>query len=182
MQLAVNISPRQFFQADLIDIIQVALRESGFPAHCLEIEITEGVLVKNAEETIDMLRRVRQLGVQVSIDDFGTGYSSLSYLTCFPIDKLKIDKSFVRDITEDPNDAAVTSAIIVMAHTLGLKVVAEGVENEAQFGYLADRGCDIAQGYYFGRPLSQALFMEKAIRAAVAEAASKDREDSLRQS
>ncbi len=182
LQLAVNISPRQFFQADLIDIIQVALRESGFPAHCLEIEITEGVLVKNAEETIDMLRRVRQLGVQVSIDDFGTGYSSLSYLTCFPIDKLKIDKSFVRDITEDPNDAAVTSAIIVMAHTLGLKVVAEGVENEAQFRYLADRGCDIAQGYYFGRPLSQALFMEKAIRAAVAEPASKNREDSLRRS
>ncbi len=165
LQLAVNISPRQFFQTDLTDIIQAALRESGLPAHCLEIEITEGVLVKNAEETIEMLRRIRRLGVQVSIDDFGTGYSSLSYLTCFPIDKLKIDKSFVRDITEDPNDAAVTSAIIVMAHTLSLKVVAEGVENQAQYSYLAERGCDIAQGYYFGRPLTQDLFIEAATRA-----------------
>ena len=159
LKVAVNISPQQFFHGDVPGSIRKALDDSGLRASCLEVEITEGVLLENSEATIEMLRSIRAMGVAVAIDDFGTGYSSLSYLTRFPIDKLKIDQSFVRDITVDSSDAAVTSAIIVMAHTLQLAVVAEGVETVEQYEFLAHRNCDTAQGYYFGRPMTARDFL-----------------------
>ena len=162
--VAVNISPRQFFQSDIIAVIRSALKDSGLSPQSLEVEITEGVLLENSEATITLLNQIRAMGVAVAIDDFGTGYSSLSYLTRFPIDKLKIDQSFVRDITLDASDAAVTSAIIVMAHTLQLSVVAEGVETMEQLDFLNQRHCDVAQGFYFGRPVSREEFIASVDR------------------
>lgn len=162
IRVAVNISPRQFIRGDLVSIIRSALAESGLPPEALEIEMTEGVLVRNSAQAIDFLHRIRELGIRVAIDDFGTGYSSLSYLTRFPIDKLKIDQSFIRDLSVDANDAAVTSAIIVMAHTLHLTVIAEGVENPEQVAFLQDRGCNVAQGFYFGSPMPADEFAQAA--------------------
>lgn len=159
LNVAVNISPQQFFRGDIVEEIREALGNSGLPAKCLEVEITEGVLLENSQATIETLREIREMGVSVAIDDFGTGYSSLSYLTRFPIDKLKVDQSFVQDVTVDSTDAAVTSAIIVMAHTLKLSVVAEGVETGEQFDFLLERQCNTAQGYYFGRPMSRENFV-----------------------
>jgi EAL domain-containing protein (putative c-di-GMP-specific phosphodiesterase class I) len=119
----------------------------------LELELTESSLMQNTEETIDCLRRLKRRGVQISIDDFGTGYSSLAYLRRFPVDKLKIDMMFVRNLTTSPPDAAIALAIIGMAHSLDLEVVAEGVETAEQLAYLRSHGCDQIQGYYFSRPL-----------------------------
>jgi diguanylate cyclase (GGDEF)-like protein/PAS domain S-box-containing protein len=149
LTLAVNVSPRQFQQADWPQTVQRALADSGLPPRDLELEITEGMLMQNPEEGIDRLRALRELGVSLVVDDFGTGYSSLSYLTRFPIDKLKIDRSFVRDLDADAADAAVINAIIAMAHSLDIGVVAEGVETERQRHYLSERGCDQAQGFLF---------------------------------
>jgi diguanylate cyclase (GGDEF)-like protein/PAS domain S-box-containing protein len=151
LMLAVNVSPRQFQQSGLIDTVRRALDESGLDPRQLELEITEGVLMQDLDESASLLAAIRQLGVTVVIDDFGTGYSSLSYLTRFPIDKIKIDRSFVRDLVSDSADAAVVNAIIAMAHSLGIRVVAEGVENRAQQEYLQQRGCDEAQGYYYSK-------------------------------
>jgi diguanylate cyclase (GGDEF)-like protein/PAS domain S-box-containing protein len=154
LMLAVNVSPRQFQRRSLLDTVRRALDESGFDPHHLELEITEGVLMQDPNESAGLLEALRRLGVTVVIDDFGTGYSSLSYLTRFPVDKLKIDRSFVRDLASDSADAAVINAIIAMAHSLGIRVVAEGVENQAQEDYLQQRGCDEAQGYHFSRAVS----------------------------
>ena len=162
LQVAVNISPQQFFRNDIISSINRALAMSGFPASQLEVEITEGVLLENSRETVQLLHKIRSLGVSLAVDDFGTGYSSLSYLTRFPIDKLKIDQSFVRDITTDASDAAVASAIIAMAHSLKLAVVAEGVETLEQYEFLSQRQCDVAQGFYFGRPVTSTEFIDSA--------------------
>ena len=149
LQLAVNVSPRQLQQKNWIDQISRALKESGLPATSLELEITEGTLIQNPDECAAMLREIRALGVRVVIDDFGTGYSSLSYLTRFPIDKIKIDRSFVRDLVVDAADAAIIDAVIAMAHSLKIVVIAEGVETPEQLAYLSQRGCDEVQGYYF---------------------------------
>lgn len=154
LEVAVNVSPRQLQQAGWIGQIRKALEASGMPGTSLELEITEGMLIQNPKESTDLLHEVRALGVRVVIDDFGTGYSSLSYLTRFPIDKLKIDRTFVRDLTVDTTDAAVVDAVIAMAHSLGLKVVAEGVETVEQLTYLKERNCDEAQGYYFSPAIS----------------------------
>lgn len=162
LHMAVNISPQQFFRNDIISSINRALAMSGFPASQLEVEITEGVLLENSKETVQLLHKIRSLGVSLAVDDFGTGYSSLSYLTRFPIDKLKIDQSFVRDITLDASDAAVASAIIAMAHSLKLAVVAEGVETLEQYEFLSQRQCDVAQGFYFGRPVTKEEFIASA--------------------
>ncbi len=152
--LAVNVSPRQFQQKEWPQIVRSALDDSGLDPGNLEIEITESMLMQNLVESAEMLRALRRLGVKVVVDDFGTGYSSLSYLTRFPIDKLKIDRSFVRDLTTDAADAAIINAIIAMAHSLNLSVVAEGVETEQQLSYLRERGCDQAQGFYYSQAIA----------------------------
>ncbi len=158
LSIAVNLSPRQFAQPNLIDLVQDACREAMFDPRHLILEITEGTLMNRSEQTIEVLQRLRQLGVRVAVDDFGTGYSSLSYITRFPIDLLKIDRSFVRDINHDPADAAVASAIIAMAHGLGISVVAEGVETVEQLRMLRERACDAAQGYFIGLGAPAATF------------------------
>ncbi len=153
-KLAVNISARQFRQKTLVADITRILVETGVEPRCLVLEITESMLVENIEETIKTLHQLSALGLEISIDDFGTGYSSLSYLKRYPINTLKIDLSFVRDIATDPNDAAIIAAIIAMAHSLKMGVVAEGVETEEQLTFLTRQGCDRFQGYYFSKPLS----------------------------
>ena len=152
-RMVVNLSPRQFRQKHLVRTFVRVLDETGVEPHWLGMEITENVIMENPEESIGVLREMQALGIELSLDDFGTGYSSLSYLKRFPIDKLKIDQSFVRDVTSDPDDAAMVAAIIVMSHQLGIRVVAEGVETEAQLAFLRERGCDEYQGYLFSRPL-----------------------------
>ena len=151
--MSVNVSPQQFRQANFPNRLQQILDESGLPATCLELEITESTIMETAEIAIAMLCRLKDLGLSLAVDDFGTGYSSLAYLKRFPIDRLKIDRSFVMDIETDPADAAIASAIIALAHSLHLKVIAEGVETEPQSDFLKHQGCDIVQGYFYSRPI-----------------------------
>jgi len=153
-QVAVNVSPRQFQQYDVAQLVSNVIREEQITPELLEIELTESAVMHNAEASVVALEKLKRLGVRVSIDDFGTGYSSLSYLKRFPLDMLKIDQSFVRDISIDPNDAAIVRAIITLARNLGMKVTAEGVEDEAQLSFLNAYGCEFAQGYLFGKPMS----------------------------
>ncbi|MGZ3504398.1 MAG: putative bifunctional diguanylate cyclase/phosphodiesterase [Vulcanimicrobiaceae bacterium] len=170
LRLAVNLSGRQFLHFNLVKQIQEGLRNANLDPRDLDFEITETVAMHNAEESIGVMRQLKSLGIGISLDDFGTGYSSLSYLKRFPIDILKIDKSFVRDIPEDANDLAIVSAIIAMAHALGLKVVAEGVETEPQRDFLRECGCEFAQGFYFARPLPASDVEDLlAKRGAIAE-------------
>ena len=152
LRCAVNVSGRHFWQSQLLQVLDEAVRSTGVDPRRLELEITESVLMRSGTEAVDILKQLKARGLRVSVDDFGTGYSSLSYLTRFPIDVLKIDQSFVRDITTDPNDAAVTTAIIAMARSLGIDVIAEGVENAEQLAFLRQQGCRLMQGYLFGRP------------------------------
>jgi EAL domain-containing protein (putative c-di-GMP-specific phosphodiesterase class I) len=158
LRVAVNISGVQFQQKDLVDSIAGALRESGLDPRCLELEITESVIMHNASEAIVMLEKLSQMGVDISIDDFGTGYSSLSYLKRFSIDRLKIDQSFIRNVSSDQDDAAIVKAIIALAHSLRLRVVAEGVEHAEQLEFLRSLGNDEYQGYFHSKPLPAAEF------------------------
>ena len=151
--MSVNVSARQFRQDSLVATIAEVLRETELEPRCLEIEITESTVMHDAEQFISMLGELNDLGVQIALDDFGTGYSSLSYLKRFPVDRLKVDRSFVQDIASDADDATIVRAIVALGHNLGLKVVAEGVENEQQIQFLCDNACDEMQGYYFGRPM-----------------------------
>jgi diguanylate cyclase (GGDEF)-like protein/PAS domain S-box-containing protein len=151
--VAINLSARQFVAPDLAASIGRILEEHGVPAELVELEITESSIMSNTEEAIRTLERLQTMGLAIAVDDFGTGYSSLSYLKRFPLRALKIDRSFVRDMTSDPDDATITQAVISMAHSLALKVVAEGVETEAQLALLARYGCDEVQGYLFSRPV-----------------------------
>lgn len=153
VQVSVNVSGRQFVEAHLESDVATALSAHQVPADLLELELTESSLMANTEQTIGCLYALKRLGVQLSVDDFGTGYSSLTYLQRFPIDKLKIDRSFIRDITTDPDGAIIALTIIRMAHSLKLDVIAEGVETEAQLAYLRRHRCDQMQGYLFSRPL-----------------------------
>jgi diguanylate cyclase (GGDEF)-like protein len=153
LRLAVNVSVRQLAHADFVDTVVRTLDETGFDARQLDLEITESVLMDNAEGCASAMRRLGDMGVHFSIDDFGTGYSSLSYLKQLPIGRLKIDQSFVRGIPHDPGDVAIVTAIISMAHSLGIQVIAEGVESEAQLDFLRSHGCDEAQGFFLGKPL-----------------------------
>jgi diguanylate cyclase (GGDEF)-like protein len=153
VRVAVNVSSRQFAEGDLEAEVTRALARYQVPAELLELELTETALMSNAERTIVVLGKLKKIGVKVAIDDFGTGYSSLAYLQRFPIDKLKIDIAFVRNITSSPNDAAIALAIISMAHSLKLSVVAEGVESRPQLEYLRRNRCDEIQGFYFSRAL-----------------------------
>ncbi|QBE62305.1 EAL domain-containing protein [Pseudoduganella lutea] len=158
VQVSVNVSGIQFFVGGLEEEVLRALREHDIPPELLELELTESSLMSNAEETITMLQNLKELGIKISIDDFGTGYSSLAYLKRFPIDKLKIDIAFVREVTSNPDDAAIVLAIINMAHSMKLKVIAEGVEKDAQLAYLRRHDCDEMQGYFFSRPVPAADF------------------------
>ncbi|MFC5727341.1 MULTISPECIES: putative bifunctional diguanylate cyclase/phosphodiesterase [Nocardioides] len=158
LRLAVNVSPRQLRGKEWLAQVTSALEDSGIEPWQLELEITEGILIDDHSDTIDLLTSLRELGVQVAVDDFGCGYSSLAYLAKFPVDKIKIDRSFVSEITNADDDAAIVDAIIVMAHALGMKVLAEGVETEVQQQYLITRGCDEAQGFLYspGMPVLEA--------------------------
>ena len=160
VQVSVNVAARQFIEGDLEADVARALADNDLPAGLLELELTETSLMLNTERTIVCLRNLRERGVKVSIDDFGTGYSSLAYLRRFPIDKLKIDIAFIRDVTSSPDDAAIVLAIITMAHSLNLQVIAEGVETPAQQAYLLRHQCDQIQGYLISRPLPAAQITE----------------------
>ncbi|HEY8605987.1 MAG TPA: EAL domain-containing protein [Noviherbaspirillum sp.] len=156
--ISVNLSPRQLTRGDIVEVVRGVLDCTGLAPHFLELEITESVVMRDVDQSLETLRRLKALGVRVSIDDFGTGYSSLNYLKRFPVDTLKIDRSFVSDIAVDQDDAAIVKAIISLAHILNLNVVAEGVENEDQHRFLFDNGCDDVQGFHFGRPLAADAF------------------------
>ncbi|WP_317205528.1 EAL domain-containing protein [Janthinobacterium sp.] len=158
VHLSVNVSGIQFFVGGLEEEVLKAIKRYDIAPELLELELTESSLMSNAEETINVLRNLKALGIQISIDDFGTGYSSLAYLKRFPIDKLKIDIAFVREVTSNPDDAAIVLAIIKMAHSMKLQVIAEGVEKDAQLAYLRRHGCDEMQGYYFSRPVPEEEF------------------------
>jgi EAL domain-containing protein (putative c-di-GMP-specific phosphodiesterase class I) len=153
-KVAVNISGKQLNQPDFLEMIGRVLHESGIAPKTLELEFTESVVMEDAEKTIDTLRALKRLGVQLSIDNFGTGYSSLNYLKHFPIDRIKIDRSFVADLDSSNNDAALVEAIISMGHSLNRKVLAEGVENSEQLHFLTTLGCDEVQGFYLAMPMT----------------------------
>lgn len=153
LRVAVNLSAVQFRHGDIEEVVARVLEETGLEPQWLELELTEGVVMENSERTLATLRALKAIGVMLSIDDFGTGYSSLGYLKRFPLDKLKIDQSFIRDITGGPDDLAIARAVISMGHSLRLQVIAEGVETAAQCDLLRREGCDEAQGYYFCKPL-----------------------------
>jgi diguanylate cyclase (GGDEF)-like protein len=153
LTLAVNISAKQLHQSDFVDQVLAVLTRTGADPKLLKLELTESHLVENVEDTIIKMRALKIKGVGFSMDDFGTGYSSLAYLKRLPLDQIKIDQGFVRDILTDPNDAAIAKLVIVLAESLGLPVIAEGVETEAQKEFLAELGCHAYQGYLFSRPL-----------------------------
>ena len=156
--VSVNVSPRQLRKGDLPDIVADILRETGLPASCLHLELTETAVISDELQAAAMLARLHSTGVKVWLDDFGTGFSGLSHLRRVPVDGVKIDRSFVADLQRDPDDLALTTAIIAMAHSLGITVVAEGVEKEAQYNLLAERGCDLVQGYWLSHPISATEF------------------------
>lgn len=152
-RIAINISARQFDERNLATVIGEALKFSEVDSHSVEIEITESMIMANSDRAVQILHELKSLGVDIAIDDFGTGYSSMAYLKRFPLDRLKIDRSFVQDITNDTDDAAITTAIIALAHNLSLQVIAEGVETEEQLSFLRKHDCEEIQGYFFSRPL-----------------------------
>ena len=160
MRLAVNVSARQFQHASFIPSVRELLKETQVEPALLEFELTEGSIMKEPEKAIEKLNEVRDMGIKIAIDDFGTGYSSLSYLKRFPIDTLKIDKSFVADICTNKDDAAIARAIVMLGHALNVTVIAEGVETAEQLEHLTALGCDVMQGYLFSRPLSTDSFTE----------------------
>ncbi|MNI02895.1 Phytochrome-like protein cph2 [compost metagenome] len=163
--VSVNISVNQFMQSEFVQFIQDTLKETGLSPTSLCLEITESVAMKNVSFIMDTMDKLKQLGVQISIDDFGTGYSSLSYLKRFRVHTLKIDQSFIRDVTTDEDNAAIVTALIVMSQQLKIKSLAEGVETQEQLEFLRSRGCNEIQGFIFSRPLPadqfEAMLMDK---------------------
>jgi len=160
LRVAVNLSGYQFRQSNLVEMVEEVLGETGLDPRCLELELTESAIMDSPERAAMTLRRLKELGLSLAIDDFGTGYSSLSHLKQFPLDRLKIAQFFVRDITTNPDDAAIAEAIIAMAHSLKLQVIAEGVEQRDQMDFLLSRGCEEMQGFCFSRPVSEETFTE----------------------
>jgi diguanylate cyclase (GGDEF)-like protein len=158
LRMAVNVSARQFANEQLAADIAAVLQESGMAPELLEIELTESMVMQNPERSIKLLAAIKQMGVRLAIDDFGVGYSSLAQIKRFPIDTLKVDRSFIRDLEQSPEDRAITQAIIAMGKTLSLTVVAEGVETQAQETFLRDNACDEMQGYFFNRPVAYGEF------------------------
>lgn len=166
LRVAVNLSVSQLLQKDFVSTVEKALSDTGLPAHMLELEITESTLMEHAQDTLAVLDRLRSLGVRLTIDDFGTGYSSLSYLKRFPVDIVKIDRSFVRDIPGDADDAAIVTGIIALAHSLRLEVVAEGVETREQLDFLRSKSCDILQGFYLSKPVPAQQIEDELLSSA----------------
>ena len=160
LRISVNLSARQFRKAALAELIAVTLARTGLPASSLTVELTESLLMENAEASRGMLADLKAQGVHIALDDFGTGYSSLSYLKQFPLDVVKIDRSFIRDVTTDPDDATIVRAMIALAHNLGFALTAEGVETAEQLAFLGEHGCDTAQGYFFSKPVPAETFTE----------------------
>jgi EAL domain-containing protein (putative c-di-GMP-specific phosphodiesterase class I) len=160
LKMAVNLSPRQLEQAEFCSLIEQILDEAGIPATSLELEITESILIQRSEFNLATLSRLSKMGMQLSVDDFGTGYSSLAYLQRFPVHALKIDQSFVRDIGIDPNDTALVTAIIAMANSLNLNVIAEGVETWQQAQFLVAHGCFAGQGFFYSKAVSAEILSE----------------------
>src|SRR5690606_420559 len=156
LTMSVNLSGRQFEEEDLVPMIKEILEDLKLDPSCLHIELTENQIVKNTKVAIEKMKQLKELGVKISIDDFGTGYSSLGYLKDFPLDTLKIDRSFIMDVTENAADAAITNTIITLAKNLNLNVVAEGVETAEQLAFLLSKDCHIMQGFYFSRPIEAA--------------------------
>jgi EAL domain-containing protein (putative c-di-GMP-specific phosphodiesterase class I) len=161
LNLAVNVSARQFRQPAFVEQVLEVIERTGANPKRLKLELTESLLVANVEHTIDNMHALKEKGIGFALDDFGIGYSSLSYLKRLPLDQLKIDQSFVRDVLTDPNDAAIARTILALGHTLGLDVIAEGVESESQRAFLLQNGCRAYQGYLFGRPVSAEQFNAK---------------------
>ncbi|WP_243463071.1 putative bifunctional diguanylate cyclase/phosphodiesterase [Mesobacillus boroniphilus] len=162
IRIAINISPKQFMQLDLVRVIKSSMEKYNIEPSLLEIEITEGAM-QDTKETILILKRLKDLGIKISVDDFGTGYSSLSYLKQFPIDVLKIDQSFIRDIKYNGKDAAIITTIIHLGNSLGMEVIAEGVEEQSQVDFLTNADCEKAQGFFFAKPLRSQEAEEKFI-------------------
>jgi EAL domain-containing protein (putative c-di-GMP-specific phosphodiesterase class I) len=159
MRIAINLSARQLQRYDLVRAVEQAVLASGLDAQYVELELTESMVMHDPESVIAMLQQLKKLGVQLSIDDFGTGYSSLSYLKRLPVSSLKIDQSFVRELEQEPNAAAIAKAVISLGHSLDMKVIAEGVETESQLSFLLENRCDVMQGFLFSRPLPSAEFI-----------------------
>jgi EAL domain-containing protein (putative c-di-GMP-specific phosphodiesterase class I) len=153
LRVAVNISAQQLTQGDFVDVVESIIRECRLPPSLLELELTESVLMSNVEEIIVLFQRLKKLGLSIALDDFGTGYSSLAYLKRLPVDRLKIDRSFILDVPWDKDDVAITRTIIAMARSLNLGVIAEGVEHVSQFDFLKKEGCEEFQGYALARPM-----------------------------
>lgn len=160
IRIAVNVSGAQFYQSDIVAFTSKILRESGLPPHQLELEVTESVFMEDIQHTITILQNLHNLGVELAIDDFGTGYSSLSYLRQFPIDRLKIDQSFIRNALQNPDDAAIARTIVALGHSLSLKVIAEGVETKEHEAFLQAQNCDEVQGFRYSRPIPKDKFAE----------------------
>jgi EAL domain-containing protein (putative c-di-GMP-specific phosphodiesterase class I) len=153
LTMAVNVSARQFRHAEFVPQVLALLRQTGANPHCLKLELTESLLLSDPQDAILRMAELRNVGVRFSLDDFGTGYSSLSYLKLLPLQQLKIDQSFVRDVLTDSNDAAIARTVLALGQSLGFQVVAEGVETDGQRAFLLENGCTLFQGYLFGRPV-----------------------------
>jgi EAL domain-containing protein (putative c-di-GMP-specific phosphodiesterase class I) len=153
LKVAVNISGKQMKHPKFLEMLTSIIQETGVDPHNLELEFTESVIMENVENTVEIFRKLKEIGIQLSIDDFGTGYSSLNYLKHFPVDRINIDRSFVADVTRNESDAAIIEAIVSMAQSLSLRVVAEGVENSDQLHSLSKLGCDEVQGFYLAMPM-----------------------------
>lgn len=158
IRIAVNISARQFREPGFLEMIERVVQTTALNPEWLELEITESLLMEDIDSAINILKRLKEQGIHLAIDDFGTGYSSLSYLKRFPLSRLKIDRSFVRDITTDDNDASITKAVIALAHSMNLKVVAEGIETQEQLLFLKEKGCEVGQGYLYSPPVAEESF------------------------
>mgnify|MGYP000900317984 CR=1 FL=1 len=163
IKISINLSARQFNDPDLIIDIQSAIQQYQISAEQLEFEVTESLLATDIQHAIELLKSLQKLGSTIAIDDFGTGYSSLNYIKRLPLDKLKVDRAFIKDLPDDNDDKQITAAIIAMAHTLNLRVVAEGIETKEQMHFLQGLNCEIGQGYLFDKPISPEEFEQSVL-------------------
>jgi EAL domain-containing protein (putative c-di-GMP-specific phosphodiesterase class I) len=168
VSIAVNISPRQFRRVDLPALVRRILDETGHPPELLELEITESMVMDDVGRAIEIMKELAAMGVHLAIDDFGSGYSSLLYLKRFPVQRLKVDRNFVKDIMTDANDAAIAGAVVALAKAMHLEVVAEGIETEEQLAFFLEKGCEFCQGYLFSKPLDAAMATDFLARYGLA--------------